>query len=110
MKKAMIDVAFDQLNSKKKALVFLKLWEEVSQEMGFTKAQEEDNIAQFYSDLSLDDRFVSIGENKWDLRERHTFSEVVVDTDDLMIDENDDEGDDFDESDEAEKKDKDEEY
>ena len=35
---------------------------------------------------------------------------VVVDTDDLMIDENDDEGDDFDESDEAEKKDKDEEY
>ena len=87
MKKAMIDIAFDIMKSKKKALVFIKLWEDVCQIAGFTKEQEEDNIAQFYSDLSLDDRFVCVGGNRWDLRERHTYNEVVVDTEDILIDE-----------------------
>ena len=65
MKKSMVDVAFDLMTKKKKPVVFLKLWQEVSEIMGFTVAQEEDNIAQFYSDLSLDDRFVNVAENKW---------------------------------------------
>ena len=91
MKKAMIDVAYEQLSPKKKPMTFLKLWEEISQIMGFTPIQEEENIAQFYSDLSLDDRFVCVGDNKWDLRERHTYNEVVVDTSDILIDEGDDE-------------------
>ena len=60
MKKSMVDVAFDLMTRKKKPVVFLKLWQEVSEIMGFTVAQEEDNIAQFYSDLSLDDRFVNV--------------------------------------------------
>lgn len=87
MKKSMIDVAYDLMSTKRKAVVFLKLWEEVCQIMAFTKQQEEDNIAQFYSDLSLDDRFVNVGENKWDLRERRTYHEVVVDTEEILIDE-----------------------
>ena len=106
----MIDVAYDLMKQKKKAIVFIKLWEEVCQIMAFTKQQEEDNIAQFYSDLSLDDRFVNIGENKWDLRERHTYKEFVVDTEDILIDESDeDDHDSFDE-DESEAKEKDEEF
>ena len=60
--------------------------------MGFTTAQEEDNIAQFYSDLSLDDRFVNVSENKWDLRSRHTYDESIVDPSAIMIDEDSDEG------------------
>ena len=99
MKKSMVDVAYDLMSTKKKAIVFLKLWEEVCQVMAFTKQQEEDNIAQFYSDLSLDDRFVKVGENKWDLRERHTYHEVVVDTEEILIDEEAD--DDYEEDDAA---------
>lgn len=94
----MIDVAYELLSAKKKAVVFLKLWEEVCQMMAFTKQQEEDNIAQFYSDLSLDDRFVNVGENKWDLRERHTYHEVVIDTEEILIDEDSDIDEDFSES------------
>ena len=75
------------------SVTFLKLWEDVATMMGFTPQQEEDNIAQFYSDMSLDDRFVCVGNNEWDLRSRHTFNEVVVDTDDLIIEEADDDGD-----------------
>lgn len=92
----MIDVAYDLMKTKRKAVVFIKLWQEVCQVMAFTKEQEEENIAQFYSDLSLDDRFVTVGGNKWDLKERHTYKEVVVDTEEIIIDENDDESDEFD--------------
>ena len=109
MKKAMIDVAYDLMKTKKKAILFIKIWEEVCQVMAFTKEQEEDNIAQFYSDLSLDERFVNIGSNQWDLRERHTFKEVVIDTEEILIDESDDdESDHFDDTDET--KEKDDEY
>ncbi|MEF9968033.1 MAG: DNA-directed RNA polymerase subunit delta, partial [Longicatena sp.] len=110
MKKAMIDEAYDLMSKKKKAIVFVKLWEEVAQIMAFTQAQEEDNIAQFYSDLSLDDRFVNVGNNKWDLRERHTYKEAVIDTSDILI-ETDDDSDDYsdDSEEETEKKPKEEE-
>ncbi len=33
-----------------------------------------------------------IGENKWDLRSRHTFVESVIDTDELIIEEGDEDG------------------
>lgn len=102
MKKSMVDVAFDLMTRKKKPVVFLKLWQEVSEIMGFTPVQEEDNIAQFYGDLSLDDRFVNVLENKWDLRSRHTYNESVVDTSSIIIDEDSDDGFDEDHEDHAE--------
>lgn len=95
MKKSMIDIAFDLLSKKKKPVSFLKLWEEVAQIEGLTQQQSEDNIAQFYTDMSIDNRFAHMGENKWDLRSRHTYSEVVIDTDALLIDESFDEDEDF---------------
>lgn len=88
----MVNVAFDLMSKKKKPVTFLKLWEDVATMMGYTQQQEEDNIAQFYSDMSLDERFVCVGDNKWDLRSRHTFNEVVIDTDELLIEETDEEG------------------
>lgn len=91
MKKAMVDVAYEQMSRKKKPVAFLKLWQEVSEIMGFTPAQEEENIAHFYSDLSLDDRFVNVEENKWDLRSRHTYNESVKDISSILIDEDDEE-------------------
>ena len=103
----MIDVAFDLVSKKKKPATFLKIWEEVSQMVGLTPEQEEDNIAQFYTDLSLDDRFVHVGDNKWDLRSRHTYNEVVVDTSAIIIEESEEEDEPFDEE---QKKDKEEDF
>ncbi len=90
--KSMINIAYELMNKKRKPVTFLKLWEDVSTMMGFNEQQEDDNIAQFYNDISFDERFVCIGDNKWDLRSRHTFNESVVDTEDLMIDESDEDG------------------
>ena len=58
--------------------------------------------SQFYGDLSLDDRFVNVLENKWDLRSRHTYNVSVVDTSSIIIDEDSDDGFDEDHEDHAE--------
>ena len=42
-----------------------------------------------------------MADNKWDLRSRHTYDEVVIDTDAIMIDEMSDE-DDFDDAEDEE--------
>ena len=89
MKKSMIEVAYQVLTNNNGAMPFVDLWKDVSQEMGFTLTQFEDNIAQFYTDLSLDGRFLNMSQNTWDLRSRHTYSESVMDTDSIAIDEDD---------------------
>ena len=103
MNKPMIDIAYEVLTKKKKAMTFLKIWEETSQVADLNEQQKEDNIAQFYTDVSLDDRFVHVGNNEWDLRSRHTYKEVVIDTSDLLIEEAEDEEETFDTEDTEEK-------
>ena len=87
----MIEVAYQVLTNNDGAMPFVDLWKDVSQEMGFSQTQFEDNIAQFYTDLSLDGRFLNMSQNTWDLRSRHTYSESVMDTDSIAIDEDDEE-------------------
>ena len=81
--KSMVDVAYDVIAKKKRAIPFSKLWEEVSKTYGVAN----DKIAQFYSDLTLDSRFVSLKENKWDLVERRKFEESHVDLSEIELDE-----------------------
>ncbi len=91
MKKSMIEIAYNVLSDHKESMPFIQLWTQVAKEMDFNETQFEDNIAQFYTDLSIDGRFLNLPGNAWDLRSRHTFSEGVIDTDSIAIDEDGDE-------------------
>lgn len=81
--KSMVDVAFSIMSKKKRAIQFIKLWEDVSEITGASS----DKVAQFYTDLTLDSRFVSLEGNKWDLRSRRTFEESHTEIDLLDDDE-----------------------
>jgi DNA-directed RNA polymerase subunit delta len=85
MKKSMIETAYTRLSASEGPMSFLDLWKDVAAEMGYTQSQFDDNIAQFYTDLSIDSRFLSQAGNKWDLRKRHSYSESVTDTDSLSL-------------------------
>lgn len=87
MKKSMIEVAYGVLKEHKEPMPFIDLWKLVSSEMGFNQTQFEDNIAQFYTDLSIDSRYLNLSGNVWDLRSRHKMSENVLDTDSIAVDE-----------------------
>lgn len=79
----MTDIAYDILSSKKRATQFAKLWEEVAKKSGASK----DQVSQFYSDLTLDPRFASLKENKWDLMERRKYAESHVDISKIELEE-----------------------
>ncbi len=87
MKKSMISCAYDILKQQNGSMPFRDLWTAVANEMNYNETQYMDNIAQFYTDLSLDGHFVNLEGNAWDLKTRHTYSESVTDTDSIAVDE-----------------------
>lgn len=107
---SMLDVAYSLMTKKKKAVDFYKLWAEVSEIKGFTEEEANEKESLFYTNITLDGRFITIGENQWDLRERHKFESVHIDMNDIYADEeeNEDEEDILDEEDEEEDEEDDE--
>ncbi len=95
--RSMTDIAYEIMSKKKRAIPFKKLWEEVIERLGLDPDDASERIAQFYTDMTLDSRFTSLKENKWDLKERHKFEEVYVDLNDFDDDEEEDEEDLYDE-------------
>jgi len=86
IKKSMVESAYEILSSKKRAMQFLKLWQEVSKETG----ADNNLVSQFYSDLSLDGRFAHLKDNKWDLSSRRKFDEAHIDVKKIELDDDDD--------------------
>jgi DNA-directed RNA polymerase subunit delta len=68
--RSMLETAIGVMKRKRSPQPFIKIYEEVVEELGFSTAQKEHNIARFYSDLSLSAFFVYTGDNNWDLKER----------------------------------------
>jgi DNA-directed RNA polymerase subunit delta len=68
--RSMLETAIGVMKRKRSPQPFMKIYEEVAEELQFTQAQINDNIARFYSDLSLSAYFVYTGDNNWDLKER----------------------------------------
>ena len=91
---SMVDVAYDLMTKKKKPVDFYKLWQEVSEIKGFDQNDQEENESLFYTNITLDGRFITVGENRWDLRSRHKFDEVHIDMNDIYADDEEDSSDD----------------
>lgn len=81
--KSMTDIAYEILSKRKVSIQFKKLWDYVKKETNASK----DQIGQFYNDLSLDARFVSLKDNRWDLKTRRKFNESHVDVEEIEIEE-----------------------
>lgn len=86
MAKSLIERAFDYVSKCKGEVSFKELWEQVSQEAGLTEEEKVAKVSQFYTNLMLDGRFVTLGNNFWDLRERNPFDKVHIDMKDVYDD------------------------
>ena len=103
--KSRTDIAHEVMSKKKRSVPFVKLWAEVSRICGCG----DDSIAQFYSDLSLDPRFVNLKDNKWDLRERRKYEESHIDISEIEL--TDDDNDEFNgEEEDSDQENEDDEY
>src|SRR5699024_7535758 len=67
-KMPMIELANVLLAEKKEEMNFLELFQLVAEQKGFTESQKEDLLARFYTDLNVDGRFTTLGNNIWGLK------------------------------------------
>ncbi|MCQ2815040.1 MAG: DNA-directed RNA polymerase subunit delta [Bacilli bacterium] len=102
MSKSLIEFAYDFLSKSKKEVTFEALWAYVKKESGLSDEEAMQRVGRFYSNLMLDGRFVTLGENIWDLRVRHTFDKVHIDMRDVYSDVEEGDGDEEEDAEEKE--------
>ena len=86
MPKSFLDYAFDYMDGQANPVRFEDLWNFVKEAAGLSEEEATLKVSRFYTNLMLDGRFVTLGENKWDLRERHTFDKGHIDMKDVYND------------------------
>ena len=76
--KSTIDVAYDILAAGKDPLPFSELFKKAAEELQIPETKLQKKKSSLYSALMLDNRFVSLSGNVWDLRKRHRYEDVHV--------------------------------
>ena len=83
MSKSLIELAYEFVSSSDTQVPFVKIWEYVKKEANLSEEEAARKAGQFFTNMMLDGRFVTLGENEWDLRSRHTFDKVHIDMKDV---------------------------
>lgn len=65
---SLIEIAYELLNGAKTPYSFNEIVKEVSRLVDLSEDQINDRLAQFYTDINIDGRFLSLGDNRWGLR------------------------------------------
>ncbi|HHT66646.1 MAG TPA: DNA-directed RNA polymerase subunit delta [Erysipelotrichaceae bacterium] len=86
MKKPLLDLAYEYVSEQEQQSKFQDIWEYCVKEAGLNEEQAAEKISLFYTNLMLDGRFVTLGENEWDLRSRHKFEKVHIDMSEVYSD------------------------
>ncbi len=87
--KSMVDIAYDSLIEAGGAMSFYDMFDKVQALREFSGEEIDEKRSLFYTNVTLDGRFITLGENLWDLRDRHLFSEVHIDMNDIYNEEDD---------------------
>ena len=88
---SMCNVAYEILKEVNDKVAFNALWNAVCDRLGIEGEEKDNLISNFYTQLTLDGRFMFLDENYWDLRAKHTFDEFSDDSYDSYSDEEEDE-------------------
>ncbi|WP_280516894.1 DNA-directed RNA polymerase subunit delta [Lederbergia sp. NSJ-179] len=73
---ALIELAFQIFKEKGEAISFQELLDEIGANLGLSKNEMQEKMVQFYTDLNIDGRFMTLGENRWGLREWYPMDQI----------------------------------
>lgn len=76
---SMVDVAYSILKNGPLSMKFKDMFDEVLKLKDMSEEDGKKVISQFYTNLTLDGRFVDLKDNEWGLRERETYDKVHID-------------------------------
>ena len=83
---SMVNVAYGVLVDAGTTVKFKDLYNSVCEKLELSEEEKDEKISLFYTNLSLDGRFVTLGENEWDLRSRQKYEKVHIDMNDVYSD------------------------
>ena len=86
MSKSLLDLAYDYVSGQNQQSKFQDIWAYCVKEAGLSEEEANAKVSRFYTNLMLDGRFVTLGENEWDLRIRHKFEKVHIDMSEVYSD------------------------
>ena len=86
MAKSLLDYAYDYVSGQTQPSKFQDIWDYCVKEAGLSQEEADQKVSRFYTNLMLDGRFVTLGENEWDLRVRHKFEKVHIDMSEVYAD------------------------
>ena len=86
MAKSLLDYAYDYVSSKSEQSKLQDIWAYCVKEAGLSEEEASQKVSRVYTNLMLDGRFVTLGENEWDLRVRHKFEKVHIDMSEVYSD------------------------
>lgn len=75
----MIDLARIILQEEKKALHFKEIYDRIAEIKGYAEKDKEENISQFYTDLNVHGRFMTLGSNMWGLKRWYPAEQIDED-------------------------------
>ncbi len=76
---SMIDIAYEIMLEENQAKNFQDIFKLVAEARDFSEEEKQQFISQFYTDLNIDGRFLSVGSNLWGLKHWYPFDQTVED-------------------------------
>ncbi|WP_257997836.1 DNA-directed RNA polymerase subunit delta [Salimicrobium jeotgali] len=76
---SMLEMAYTILENEHQTYDFNELFKQIADRKNYTKAEKEQAIAQFYTDMNLDGRFTTTGTNHWGLRKWYPIEQMEED-------------------------------
>jgi DNA-directed RNA polymerase subunit delta len=65
---SLMEMAYEYLENSKQPISFADLLQEIKKAAGISDEEIRTRLAQFYTDINVDGRFLSLGSNRWGLR------------------------------------------
>lgn len=72
----MVDLVYELLKQSEEPLHYRDLTEKVAEIKGLTEEGMRSYMAQLYTDINIDGRFVCVGRSLWGLKERYTLDQA----------------------------------
>ena len=66
--KSMVDITYDLLKEKGEPMLYQDIMKQVATKKGFSQSETENMIAQLYTEVNIDGRFICVGRNLWGLK------------------------------------------
>lgn len=88
---SMIEVAHAILTQKADVMDFSDLVNQIQKYLEKSDSEIRDSLAQFYTDLNIDGRFISLGDNRWGLRSWYAVDSINEEVNHGIEDEEDEE-------------------